>query len=570
MDWMAKQGAQKKIDRVRPPRVQIAYDVEIGDAIERRELPFELLILADLSGQAESFQPLRDRKLVDIDLDCFDDVLSKYAPHLAFEVPNKLGGDEPTLAINLRFGRLDDFAPGRVANQIEPLKNALNERSDLLSRIIEADDRETASIQNRIDLFDALLSDQINEIMHSPPFQRLEATWRGLHFLVTHTETGSALRLKVLDASKRDLSRDFQRSADFAHTALFKHVYEEEYGTFGGNAIGVMIGDYEVGREPLDIELIDQLSHIAAAAHAPLIAGAGPSLFSVDNFADLGSARDVSNVFDTIEYARWRSFRESEDARYIGLVLPHILLRRPYGGASPIEEFNFQECTERHYEWLWGNASYALGVCITNAFAKFGWCAAIKGVEGGGLVEGLPTGTFVTEYGDAATKCPVEIALSDRREVELAHLGLIPLLHLKGTDYAAFFSMQTCQKTLSYENAAANANARLSTQLQYVLTLSRFAHYFKCMVRDRLGSFMSRADCENWLNAWLANYVTREDGLSIADKARYPLREGRVDVTEVPGKPGVYRAVAFLRPHFQLDELSVSMRVVVELPAVEH
>jgi type VI secretion system protein ImpC len=568
---MPKESVQKRLERVRPPRVHLTYDGEIGDAIAQRELPFEVLILADLSGQAESPKPLRDRKLVDIDLDNFDDVLSRHAPRLVFEVANKLGGNKSTLPVELRFGCLEDFAPTAIVRQIEPLKNALDERSGLMGRIIraDADDRtdEREIHSNRVRAIDALLSTQLSEIMHSRLFQRLEATWRGLHFLATQTETSSALRLKVLDVSQRDLSRDFQRSIEFNQSALFKHVYEQECGTFGGSAVGVMIGDYEIGREAADMELIEQISHVAATAHAPFIAGAGPTLFNLESFAELGGPHDLSKVFDTIEYARWRSFRDSEDARYVGLVLPRILLRRPYGSADPVEEFNFQEQIDRHDDWLWGNAAYALGVCITNAFAKFGWCAAIKGVEGGGLIEGLPTSTFKTEDGDAAAKCPVEIALSDRREVELAHLGLIPLLHLKGTDYAAFFSMQTCCKPPSYDTAAANANARLSTQLQYLLTSSRFAHYLKHMVRDRVGSFASRVDCENWLNAWLTNYVTLEDGLSIAAKARYPLREGHVDVTEVPGKPGVYHAVAFLRPHFQLDELSVSMRVVVELPA---
>jgi type VI secretion system protein ImpC len=570
---MAKETVQKKLERARPPRVHITYDLETGGAIQERELPFEVLILADLSGHAESPKPLRERKLVDIDLDKFDDVLSRYAPRLAFEVPNKLGGDDPALRFELRFRCLEDFEPARVASQIEPLKNLFHERSEFMDRIRKAegddrsDGREIASMQSRVDAIDSLLSSQLTEIMHSRPFQSLEATWRGLHFLVSQTETSAALRLKVLDVTKRELSRDFQRSVEFAQSALFKHVYEAEYGTFGGNAIGVMIGDYEIGPGPSDMDLIEQLSHVAATAHAPFLAGAAPTLFDIESFAELGSPRDLSKVFETIEHARWRSFRESEDARYVGLVLPRILLRRPYGDTNPTEEFNFQERIERHDDWLWGNAVYALGACITNAFAKFGWCAAIKGVESGGLVEGLPTGTFVTEYRDTATKCPVEIALSDRREIELAHLGLIPLLHFKGTDCAAFFSMQTCCKPLSYESAAANANARLSTQLQYVLTTSRFAHYLKHMIRDRLGSFASRADCQNWLNAWLRKYVAQEDGLSLADKARYPLREAYVDVTEVPGKPGVYRAVAFLRPHFQLDELSVSMRVVVELPA---
>jgi type VI secretion system protein ImpC len=484
---------------------------------------------------------------------------------------NRLGDDTPHLNVELRFRCLDDFAPARIASQVEPLRKLLAERSELVARLAVAeadgsiDDRELASFHASAAKIDALLSAQLNEIMHSSPFQRLEATWRGLHFLATLTETGSQLELHVLDVSKRELSRDLTRAVSFDQSALFKHVYEQEYGTFGGRAFGVLIGDYEIGPEPTDLHLLGQISHVAAAAHAPFVAAAAPTLFGIDSFGDLGEPRALSHIFDTVEYAQWRSFRESEDAQYVALVLPRILLRRPFGDSNPVEAFDFQERVERHDEWLWGNAAYALGVCITNAFAKYHWCAAIRGVEGGGLVEGLPTGSFMTEYGEAAAKCPVEIALSDRREVELAQLGFIPLLHVKGTDHAVFFSMQTCAKPRAYDIVTADANARLSTQLQYVLTTSRFAHYLKQMVRDRLRNFVSRADCEDFLNRWLSRYVAPEDQLSIVNKAKFPLREAHVDVTEVPGKPGAYRAVAFLRPNFQLEELSVSMRVVVEL-----
>jgi type VI secretion system protein ImpC len=315
--------------------------------------------------------------------------------------------------------------------------------------------------------------------------------------------------------------------------------------------------------------MLEKISNVAAAAHAPFFAAANPALFNLDSFKELGSPRDLSKIFDTVEYAKWKSFRESEDSRYVGLTMPHILMRLPYGpDTKPIEEFNFKEDVDgkEHNKYLWGNAAFALGARLTDAFAKYSWCAAIRGVEGGGLVEGLPTHTFKTDDGEVALKCPTEIAITDRREKELSDLGFVPLVHCKGTDYAAFFAVQSAQKIRKYDSDAANANARLSSQLQYIMAVSRFAHYLKTMMRDKIGSFMSRADCERFLNQWINNYVTEDDTAPPAVKASHPLREARIEVSDVAGKPGAYKAVAFLRPHYQLDELSVSLRLVAELP----
>ena len=350
---------------------------------------------------------------------------------------------------------------------------------------------------------------------------------------------------------------------------MFKKIYEEEYGTFGGAPYGALIGDYEFGRHSQDLAMLERISQVAAAAHAPFIAAASSELFNLDSFTDLGVPRDMAKIFDTIDYGKWRSFRESEDSRYVGLTVPHVLARLPYGPETvPVENFNFKEDVDgkHHKKYLWGNAAYALGTRITNAFSLYGWTAAIRGVEGGGLVEGLPTHTFRTDDGEIALKCPTEIAITDRREKELSDLGFIPLVHCKGQDYAAFFGTQSAQKAKKYDTDLANANARLSTQLQYILCVSRFAHYMKAIMRDKIGSFMSRKDCENFLNRWIMNYVTPDDTASPAVKAQYPLREARIDVSEVSGKPGVYKAAAFLRPHFQLDELSISLRLVAELP----
>jgi type VI secretion system protein ImpC len=426
-----------------------------------------------------------------------------------------------------------------------------------------------AMINRRIAQIDELLSNQLNDIMHDEEFQRLEATWRGLQYLVMNTETGTHLKLRVLNATKKEILDDLEKATEFDQSALFKKVYEEEYGTFGGNPYGLLVGDYEFGRHPQDIEVLERMSNVAAAAHAPFIAAASPKLFDMDSFTDLGTPRDLAKTFESTELIKWRSFRNSEDSRYVALVLPHILLRLPYGpSTTPVEGVNFvEEVNGRdHKKYLWGNAAYALAQRITNAFALYRWCAAIRGVEGGGLVEGLPTHTFRTDEGDIALKCPTEIAITDRREKELSDLGFIALCHCKGTDYAAFFGGQTTNKPRIYNTNDANANARLSAMLPYILASSRFAHYLKVIMRDKIGSFMSRGDVEAYLNTWIADYVLLNDNAPHAIKAKYPLREARVDVTEVPGKPGSYRAVVFLRPHFQLDELTVSIRLVAALP----
>jgi type VI secretion system protein ImpC len=463
---------------------------------------------------------------------------------------------------------------GRIGRDEEQREQSRKQITTLVEEVMKGTVRVSkdieATINARIADIDELLSRQLNEIMHASEFQRLEASWRGLHYLVHQSETSTMLKIRVFNVSKNDLLKDLERASEFDQSALFKKVYEEEYGMFGGAPFGALIGDYEFGRHPQDMALLDQISHVAAAAHAPFIAAASPRLYNLESFTDLGAPRDLAKIFDTVEYVKWKSFRESEDSRYVGLTLPHILLRLPYGPETmPVEAFNFKEDVDGkdHSKYLWGNAAYAFATRLTEAFAKYSWCAAIRGVEGGGLVEGLPTHTFMTDDGEVALKCPTEIAITDRREKELSDLGFIPLVHCKGTDYAAFFGAQSSQKAKKYDTDAANANARLSTQLQYILATSRFAHYLKAIMRDKIGSFMTRQNCQDYLNRWITNYVLLDDNASQTAKAQYPLREARIDVSEVRGKPGVYRAVAFLKPHFQLDELTVSLRLVAELPA---
>jgi type VI secretion system protein ImpC len=426
-----------------------------------------------------------------------------------------------------------------------------------------------AMINARIAQIDHLISIQLNEVLHHPQFQKLEGTWRGLKYLLERSETSPMLKIRVVNVTKRELLRDFQRAPEFDQSAAFLKVYSEEFGTFGGQPFGALIGDYEFGRSSEDLELLEKMSQVAAGAHAPFLTAASADMLNLDSFTSLGTPRDLAKIFDQTLYAKWKSFRESEDSRYVGLTLPHVLLREPYGREGrTVDAFDYQEGVDGtdHGKYLWGNAAYALGARLTDSFAHYGWCASIRGVEGGGLVEGLPVHNFLTDEGDVALKCPTEISITDRREKELADLGFIPLVHCKGHDYAAFFSAQSCQKPKLFDNEKATANARLSAALPYILAISRFAHYLKVMMRDKVGSFMSRAETERFLNDWVRNYVTEDDQASQETKRQYPLRDARVDVEEVPGKPGAYRAIAYLRPHFQLEELTVSLRLVAELP----
>jgi type VI secretion system protein ImpC len=425
-------------------------------------------------------------------------------------------------------------------------------------------------ISARVAQIDHLISLQLNEVLHHPQFQKLESTWRGLKYLLDQSETGTQLKIRVLNASKKDLLRDLQRAPEFDQSALFKKVYEEEYGIFGGEPFGALVGDYEFSKHPEDLELLEKVSQVAASAHAPFLSAASSELLNMDSFTNLDQPRDIGKIFDSTEYAKWKGFRESEDSKYVCLTCPRILMRLPYGrDTAPVDGFNFEEGVDGtdHSKYLWGNAAFALASKMTQAFATYGWCVAIRGVEGGGLVDGLPSHTFRTDEGDVALKCPTEIAITDRREKELADQGLVSLVHCKGTDKAAFFSIQSCNKPKLYDSDAANANARLSAQLPYMMATCRFAHYLKAMMRDKIGGFMSREDAWRFLNRWISKYVTQDDKASPAQKAKFPLREANVEVEEIKGKPGCYRAVAYLRPHFQLDEISVSLRLVAELPA---
>jgi type VI secretion system protein ImpC len=460
-------------------------------------------------------------------------------------------------------------------------------------------------LQHRIARLDEEINTKLSEIMHDTGFQQLEATWRGLHYLVSNTETGEKLKLRILDATKDEIRLDLKKAVEFDQSVQFKKIYEEEYGTFGGSPYSMLLADYFFEGTQPDLEFLEKMSGVAAAAHAPFIAAADPGLFDLTSFADLNMPRDLTKIFGSTLLAKWQSFRDSEDSRYVALCLPRFLLRSPYGkddykqridkstneyieddktkepakeslkGRGPAEEVDFQEQmplpgrgNNENFDnkFLWGNAAYLMTERITNAFSHYKWTAAIRGVEGGGLVEGLPAINFQTNEGDLAFKCPVEVSITDRREKELSDLGFIALVHRKNTNQAAFFGGQTAQKPKLYMDPKATANARLSCSLPYILAASRFAHYIKVIMRDKVGSFMSRDNVEKFLNSWISNYVLLNDNASQSSKASYPLREARVDVTDIPGKPGCYNATVYLRPHFQLEELTASIRLVAELP----
>jgi type VI secretion system protein ImpC len=463
---------------------------------------------------------------------------------------------------------------GRMAKDETQKAYARNLLAEFVDQIISHNDRVSGdvveAINARIAEIDELISEQLNEVLHAKPLQELEATWRGVHYLVMNTETSTRLKIRILNATKKDVLKDLEKAVEFDQSCLFKMIYEEEYGSLGGTPYGVLVGGYEFGRHPQDVALLEKLGNVAAAAHAPFIGGVSPLMFDMDRMTELSAPRDLAKIFETAELVKWRSFRNSEDSRYVALAMPHVLLRLPYGpNTVPVDGVNFVEDVDgtNHDKYLWGNAAWMLATRITDAFAKHSWCAAIRGVEGGGKVEGLPTHTFRTDEGDVALKCPTEIAVTDRREKELNDLGFISLVHCKNTDFAAFFGAQTANKPRTYNTNEANANASISAMLPYVLAASRFAHYIKVMMRDKIGSFMTRGNVESYLNNWMTGYILLADDASQDQKAKYPLREGRVDVSEVPGRPGAYRATVYLRPHFQLEELSASIRLVAELPA---
>jgi len=427
-----------------------------------------------------------------------------------------------------------------------------------------------------ISAIDAAISKQLNAVIHHPDFQKLEGTWRGFHYLVMNSETSAQLKIKVMNVSKRELFKDLDSAVEFDQSQMFKKMYENEFGHAGGEPYGSLIGDYEWTNHPEDLDTLTKMSNIAAGAFCPFISAASPKLFGFKSFEELSKPRDLEKIFDTIEYTKWKSFRDTEDSRFVTLVMPRTLARLPYGAATkPVEAFGYEEGdfdakgnpkAMDHENYCWMNASYVMGTKLTDSFSKNGWCTSIRGAENGGKVENLPAHIFTSDDGDPDLKCPTEIGITDRREAELSKLGFLPLCHYKNTDYSVFFGAQTVQKPKKYDRPAATANAAISARLPYIMATSRIAHFLKVIARDKIGSFMEVHDCQDWLNRWIMNYVCADEKPSAEMKAKYPLAEARIDVQEIPGAPGSYNAVAYLRPWLQMEELTTSLRMVARIP----
>jgi len=478
-----------------------------------------------------------------------------------------LEGNDFASLLNKEFKPKTEEAKSAVEQAVQTLAH----QALANTQMIGSDTIKT--IEAMIAAIDAKLTEQINHIPHHADFQKLEAAWRGLHYLVNNTETDEQLKIRVMNISKNDLGKTLKRYKGTAwdQSPLFKKMYEEEFGQFGGEPFGCLVGDYHFDHTPPDVELLGEMSKIAAAAHAPFITGSSPTVMQMESWQELANPRDLTKIFQTPEYASWRSLRESEDARYLALCMPRFLGRLPYGAkTSPVDDFDFEENTDgaEHDKYSWCNAAYAMATNITRSFKTYGWCSRIRGIESGGAVENLPTHSFPTDDGGVDMKCPTEIAISDRREAELSKNGFLAMIHRKNSDFAAFIGGQSLQKPAEYDDPDATANAALAARLPYLFATCRFAHYMKCIVRDKIGSFKSRDAMQRWLNEWIGNYVDGDPANSSeVTKAQRPLAAAEVVVEEVEGAPGYYTSKFFLKPHYQLEGLTVSLRLVSKLPS---
>lgn len=440
---------------------------------------------------------------------------------------------------------------------------------------VEVHEDVVQTIEQLVAELDKKISAQLTQVLHSSRFQKLEGAWRGLHYLVRNTDTSANLKIKFMNISKLELGRTLRRykGVIWDQSPIFKKIYEHEFGQFGGEPYGCLVADYEFDHSPADVALLTEMSKIAAAAHAPFISAASPELLQMDGWNELANPRDLSKIFTSTEYASWRRLRESNDSRYLALTMPRFVARLPYGHkTNPVEEFGFEEIVDSKStkDFCWSNSAYAMAANVTKAFKLYGWCTKIRGVESGGAVEMLPKYVLPSVEDDFDLHCPTEIAISDRREHELSESGFLPLVYRKNSDMAAFIGAKTLHKPAVYEDDDATANANLSSRLPYIFATCRFAHYLKCIVRDKIGSFKSRDDTQRWLNEWLMNYVDGDPSISSeATKSRRPLSAAEVVVDEIPDSPGYYRAQFFLRPHFQLEGLTVSLRLVSKLPSTK-
>ncbi len=478
-------------------------------------------------------------------------------------------GDEFASLLRKEFKPQSDRAREEVETAVMTLaREALGSSAVVVSDAV-------ASIQNIIAEIDKKLSAQINEILHHNDFQSLEGSWRGLHYLVNNSETDSMLKIRVMNISKKDLNKTLKRfkGASWDQSPLFKKLYEEEYGQLGGEPYATVVADYAFDHSPPDVETLGELAKIAAACHSPVFTAAAPSLLQMESFQELGNPRDIAKIFTTPEYAAWRSLRESDDSRYLGMALPRFLARQPYGAKSdPVEEFDFEEeCGGTDdSKYAWANAAYAMAVNVNRSYKLYGWCSRIRGIESGGAVTGLPTHTFPTDDGGQDMTCPTEIGISDRREAELAQAGFMPLIHKKNTDFAAFIGAQSLHKPAEYDDPDASANAKLAARMPYLFATCRFAHYLKCIVRDKIGSFKSPDDMQKWLQGWITQYVDGAPAHSSEEtKAKRPLAAAEVTIEADPANPGYYSSKFFLQPHYQLEGLTVSLRLVSKLPSAK-
>jgi type VI secretion system protein ImpC len=476
-----------------------------------------------------------------------------------------------------RFDTITDSVKPRTERarvEVEAAITTLVNEALADSSVIKTDVLDT--LEEMIARIDAKMSAQMNEIMHAPEFQQLESAWRGLHYFVMNSETDAMLKIKFMNVSKKELARNLRTSypgAKWDQSPLFKAIYEAEFGMLGGQPFGCLIGDYEFTHLPTDVQLLRDISKIAGAAHAPFFSAAAPTLMGMDSWTELGNPRDLSKLFDTVEYAGWKGLREQTDSRYIGLCMPRVLARLPYGAKTePVEEFAFEEDTDAHTgkKYAWMNAAYAMGVNVNRAFKEYGWCTRIRGVESGGEVINLPSHTFPTDDGGVDLKCPTEIAISDRREAELAKSGLIPIVHRKNTDKAAFIGAQSVFKPRSFygpKGVEATASDNLSARLPYMFAVCRFAHYLKVMIRDKVGSYREAPQLTRWLTEWINEYVDGDPINSTEmDKARKPLAAAAIEIVPLEENPGYYSAKFFLRPHFQLEGVDVGLSLVSKVP----
>jgi type VI secretion system protein ImpC len=494
---------------------------------------------------------------------------SAASPEFAGATAQIAGQNEFSALLDREFKPKTEQAKAAVEDAVRTLAQ------QALSNTVNLSDDAYATIESIIGEIDRKLSEQINLILHHDDFQKLESAWRGLHHLVSQTETDEQLKIRFMDISKDEMRRTLRRHKGVAwdQSPIFKRIYEEEYGQLGGEPYGCLVADYYFDHTPPDVELLGAIAKISASAHAPFIAGAAPSGLQMESWQELANPRDIAKITANLEHAAWNSLRNTEDARYVGLAMPRFLARLPYGTkTNPVDEFDFEEDTDGadHKNYIWNNAAYAMAANINRSFKAYGWCTMIRGVESGGTVDGLPCHTFPTDDGGIDIKCPTEIAISDRREAELAKAGYIPLVHRKNSDHATFIGAQSLQKPAEYHDPDATANANLSARLPYLFASSRFAHYLKCIVRDKIGAFKEREDMQRWLNEWIMNYVDADPVNSSQEtKAQRPLAGAEVTVEEIDGNPGYYNAKFFLRPHFQLEGLTVSLRLVARLPSIK-